>query len=75
MYGLDVGEDDQLLVETLHGFAEKELRGAARDAERSGATPEAITVFPSVRATAASRRRLGHWALSSRALGRSTAVQ
>jgi len=42
MYGLEIGEDDQLLVETLHAFAENELRGAARDAERSGATPEAI---------------------------------
>ena len=42
MYGLQVSEDDQLLVETLHGFAEKELRGAAREAERASATPTGI---------------------------------
>ncbi len=42
MYGLEIGEDDRLLVETLHAFAEGELRGAARDAERDGAAPAAL---------------------------------
>jgi hypothetical protein len=41
MYGLDIPEDDQFLVETLHDFAEAEIRTAARDAEHAGSVPEA----------------------------------
>jgi alkylation response protein AidB-like acyl-CoA dehydrogenase len=42
MYGLQVSDEDALLVETLHAFAEGELRAAARDAERAGCTPAAL---------------------------------
>ena len=42
MYGLDIGDDEQLLVETLHAFAEDEVRAAAREAEHESAVPEAL---------------------------------
>jgi hypothetical protein len=42
MYGLDIPEDDELLVETLHGFAGTELREASRNAEQTGSVPGSI---------------------------------
>jgi alkylation response protein AidB-like acyl-CoA dehydrogenase len=43
MYGLDISEEDELLVETLHAFAESEMRDAAREAERMGSVPTSLT--------------------------------
>jgi len=42
VYDLSVSEEQSALVELVHGFAERELRPAARDAERARAVPTAI---------------------------------
>ena len=42
MFDLTVSEDGQSLVELVHQFAERELRGAAREAEKAGAVPPAV---------------------------------
>ena len=42
MYGLNATDEDRLLVETLHAFAENQLRGAAREAERAGGAPPSL---------------------------------
>lgn len=42
MYGLDVPDEDRLLVETLNAFAGDVLRGAAREAEHAGGTPAPV---------------------------------
>ncbi len=42
MFDLTVGDEGHTLVELVHGFAERELRAAARDAERARAVPSAV---------------------------------
>ena len=42
MFDLTIGEDEGSIVELVHGFAERELRGAAREAEKGGAVPPAV---------------------------------
>ena len=42
MFDLTVSDEGSALVELVHAFAERELRGAAREAERSRATPSAV---------------------------------
>jgi alkylation response protein AidB-like acyl-CoA dehydrogenase len=42
MYDLNRSEEQTTLIELVHAFAEKELRPAARDAERARAVPVAV---------------------------------
>jgi alkylation response protein AidB-like acyl-CoA dehydrogenase len=42
MFDLTVSEEGTALVELVHAFAERELRGAAREAERARAVPAAV---------------------------------
>ena len=42
MFDLTISEDGQSLVELVHQFAERELRAAARDAEKARAVPAAL---------------------------------
>lgn len=42
MYDLNRSEEQTTLVELVHAFAEKELRPAARDAEKARAVPVAV---------------------------------
>src|SRR5258706_12653970 len=42
MFDLTISDEGQTLVELVHAFAERELRGAARDAEKARAVPAAV---------------------------------
>jgi alkylation response protein AidB-like acyl-CoA dehydrogenase len=42
MFDLSIADDTSSIVELVHGFAERELRGAAREAEKARAVPAAL---------------------------------
>jgi alkylation response protein AidB-like acyl-CoA dehydrogenase len=42
MFDLTISDEQSALAELVHGFAERELRGAARDAEKARAVPTSV---------------------------------
>ncbi len=42
MYDFEPDEEQALIIETLHGFAENEIRNAAREADEAGALPQKL---------------------------------